>query len=106
MFFSYYVDIEYCGLSAPNVATGVLLLHADDQRRPSSNQTGYIVSIFRVMEGDDRASFERDWLSWTGEVGRSSAATHTDTEGGHLRGPRQPLSLLIKLLPGGRPRPR
>ena len=40
---------------------------ADDQRRPSSDRTGYIISVFRVMEGDDRHSFERDWPSWTGE---------------------------------------
>ncbi|XP_043246497.1 uncharacterized protein LOC122394024 [Amphibalanus amphitrite] len=37
-----------------------------DQRRPSSDRTGYIISVFRVMEGDDRHSFERDWPSWTG----------------------------------------
>ena len=48
----------------------------DDQRRPSSDRTGYIISVFRVMEGDDRHSFERDWPSWTGEMG------HTEGRGG------------------------
>ncbi|XP_037071076.1 uncharacterized protein LOC119092204 [Pollicipes pollicipes] len=38
----------------------------NDQRRPTSDRTGYIISVFRVMEGDDRQNFERDWPSWTG----------------------------------------
>ena len=28
--------------------------------------TGYIVSIFRVFDGDDREKLERNWLYWTG----------------------------------------
>ncbi|XP_037087929.1 uncharacterized protein LOC119108464 [Pollicipes pollicipes] len=66
----------FCRLEASYVADHTIRLYDEvatiarppltDQRRPTSAQTGYIVSIFRVMEGDDRRSFERDWLSWTG----------------------------------------
>ncbi|KAJ8921675.1 hypothetical protein NQ315_010584 [Exocentrus adspersus] len=28
--------------------------------------TGYLVSVYKVFEGDDREKFERNWLYWTG----------------------------------------
>ncbi|XP_050312955.1 uncharacterized protein LOC126747998 isoform X2 [Anthonomus grandis grandis] len=28
--------------------------------------TGYIISVYKVFEGDDREIFERNWLYWTG----------------------------------------
>lgn len=28
--------------------------------------TGYMVSVYKVFEGDDREKFERNWLFWTG----------------------------------------
>lgn len=28
--------------------------------------TGYIISVFKVFEGDDGERFERNWLFWTG----------------------------------------
>lgn len=28
--------------------------------------TGYIISVYKVFEGDDREKFERNWLYWTG----------------------------------------
>ncbi|CAH1173814.1 unnamed protein product [Phaedon cochleariae] len=31
-----------------------------------TTSTGYMVSIFKVFEGDDREKFERNWLYWTG----------------------------------------
>lgn len=34
--------------------------------RGGGHSTGYIVSIFRVFEGDDREKLERNWLYWTG----------------------------------------
>ncbi|XP_066587522.1 uncharacterized protein [Prorops nasuta] len=34
--------------------------------RPPIPSTGYIVSIFKVFEGDDRLKFEQNWLYWTG----------------------------------------
>ncbi|XP_048510982.1 uncharacterized protein LOC105685517 isoform X2 [Athalia rosae] len=34
--------------------------------RPPLATTGYIVSIFKVFEGDDGLKFERNWLYWTG----------------------------------------
>ncbi|XP_051154062.1 uncharacterized protein LOC127277205 isoform X2 [Leptopilina boulardi] len=34
--------------------------------RPPIPSTGYIVSIFKVFEGDDGVKFEQNWLYWTG----------------------------------------
>ncbi|XP_044006663.1 uncharacterized protein LOC122851469 isoform X2 [Aphidius gifuensis] len=34
--------------------------------RPPIPSTGYIVSIFKVFEGDDNLKFEQNWLYWTG----------------------------------------
>ncbi|KAJ8674036.1 hypothetical protein QAD02_005298 [Eretmocerus hayati] len=34
--------------------------------RPPIPTTGYIVSIFKVFEGDDGPRFEKNWLYWTG----------------------------------------
>ncbi|XP_008556571.1 uncharacterized protein LOC103577616 isoform X1 [Microplitis demolitor] len=34
--------------------------------RPPIPSTGYIVSIFKVFEGDDSLKFEQNWLYWTG----------------------------------------
>lgn len=31
-----------------------------------SSGTGYMVSVYKVFEGDDREKFERNWLYWTG----------------------------------------
>lgn len=28
--------------------------------------TGYIISVYKVFEGDDGELFERNWLYWTG----------------------------------------
>lgn len=28
--------------------------------------TGFIISVYKVFEGDDRETFERNWLYWTG----------------------------------------
>lgn len=36
--------------------------------RPPIPSTGYIVSIFKVFEGDDGLKFEQNWLYWTGKV--------------------------------------
>ncbi|KAK4883462.1 hypothetical protein RN001_006781 [Aquatica leii] len=32
----------------------------------NSSSTGYIISVYKVFEGDDREKFERNWLYWTG----------------------------------------
>ena len=37
-------------------------------KRPISDNTGYIVCIYRVFKGDDGEKFERNWLYWTGTV--------------------------------------
>lgn len=29
--------------------------------------TGYLVSVYKVFEGDDKEKFERNWLYWTGK---------------------------------------
>ncbi|XP_018326095.1 uncharacterized protein LOC108737635 isoform X2 [Agrilus planipennis] len=34
--------------------------------RCQGKSTGYIVSVYKVFEGDDREIFERNWLYWTG----------------------------------------
>ncbi|XP_063216571.1 uncharacterized protein LOC134527640 isoform X2 [Bacillus rossius redtenbacheri] len=36
------------------------------RERPPPPATGYIVSVYRVFQGDDREALERNWLYWTG----------------------------------------
>lgn len=31
-----------------------------------TDSTGYMISVYKVFEGDDREKFERNWLYWTG----------------------------------------
>ncbi|KAF6204773.1 hypothetical protein GE061_018935 [Apolygus lucorum] len=35
-------------------------------KRPRSPATGFIVSVYKVFEGDDGEKFEKNWLYWTG----------------------------------------
>ncbi|XP_049846172.1 uncharacterized protein LOC126469865 isoform X2 [Schistocerca serialis cubense] len=35
-------------------------------KRPNSAATGYIISVYKVFEGDDGEKFEKNWLYWTG----------------------------------------
>ena len=35
-------------------------------RRASTPNTGYVISVFKVFEGDDGEKFERNWLGWSG----------------------------------------
>lgn len=35
-------------------------------KRPHSTATGYIISVYKVFEGDDGEKFEKNWLYWTG----------------------------------------
>lgn len=35
-------------------------------RRPQTKTTGYIISVYKVFEGDDGEKFEKNWLYWTG----------------------------------------
>lgn len=37
-------------------------------KRPHSTTTGYIISVYKVFEGDDGEKFEKNWLYWTGTV--------------------------------------
>lgn len=37
-----------------------------NSKKPKTNTTGYIVTIYKVFEGDDREKFEKNWLYWTG----------------------------------------
>jgi len=39
-----------------------------NSRRPISNNTGYIISVYKVFEGDDGEKFEKNWLYWTGKL--------------------------------------
>lgn len=34
--------------------------------RTHTPSTGYMVSVYKVFEGDDKEKFERNWLFWTG----------------------------------------
>ncbi|XP_071051641.1 uncharacterized protein [Onthophagus taurus] len=34
--------------------------------RINTPSTGYVISVYKVFEGDDREVFERNWLYWTG----------------------------------------
>ena len=36
-------------------------------KRPLTDETGYIVCLYKVFRGDDGEKFERNWLFWTGE---------------------------------------
>lgn len=35
-------------------------------RRPQTKSTGFIISVYKVFEGDDGEKFEKNWLYWTG----------------------------------------
>ncbi|XP_045592218.1 uncharacterized protein [Procambarus clarkii] len=35
-------------------------------RKATTASTGYIITVFKVFEGDDGVKFERNWLAWTG----------------------------------------
>lgn len=35
-------------------------------KKTQSPSTGYIISVFKVFEGDDGERFEKNWLYWTG----------------------------------------
>ena len=39
-------------------------------KRPLTDETGYIVCLYKVFRGDDGEKFERNWLFWTGELVR------------------------------------
>jgi hypothetical protein len=39
----------------------------NDRKIVMDNLKGFIVSIFRVMPGQDGEKFERHWLQWTGQ---------------------------------------
>lgn len=43
-------------------------------KRPHSTTTGYIISIYKVFEGDDGEKFEKNWLYWTGTNQHYTAA--------------------------------
>lgn len=35
-------------------------------KKNQTPSTGYIISVFKVFEGDDGERFEKNWLYWTG----------------------------------------
>lgn len=35
-------------------------------KKSQTPHTGYIISVYKVFEGDDGERFERNWLYWTG----------------------------------------
>ena len=40
---------------------------AGGSKRPLTDETGYIVCLYKVFRGDDGEKFERNWLFWTGK---------------------------------------
>lgn len=34
--------------------------------KTTTSSTAYMISVYKVFEGDDREKFERNWLYWTG----------------------------------------
>ena len=36
-------------------------------RKPTGDNSAYIISIFTVLKGDDGELFEKNWLTWTGK---------------------------------------
>ncbi|KAG8177140.1 hypothetical protein JTE90_015588 [Oedothorax gibbosus] len=34
--------------------------------KPASNKTGYVISLYQVLPGDDSPRFEQNWVMWTG----------------------------------------
>lgn len=43
-----------------------------------STTTGYIISVYKVFEGDDGEKFEKNWLYWTGTVQVSAMLLNVD----------------------------
>lgn len=37
-------------------------------KRPRGAHTAYIVSVYKVFDGDDSEGFEKHWLYWTGKA--------------------------------------
>lgn len=35
-------------------------------KKSQTPSTGYIISVYKVFEGDDGERFEKNWLYWTG----------------------------------------
>lgn len=50
---------EVATIARPPLETGT--------KRPHSEATGYIISVYKVFEGDDGEKFEKNWLYWTGK---------------------------------------
>jgi len=37
-------------------------------KRPRGPHTAYIISVYKVFDGDDSEKFEKHWLYWTGQL--------------------------------------
>lgn len=45
----------------------LMLAPAEQANVKKTPSTAYIISVYKVFEGDDGERFERNWLYWTGE---------------------------------------
>ena len=54
-------------LAVPSPPDGGGGSSAGGSKRPLTDETGYIVCLYKVFRGDDGEKFERNWLFWTGE---------------------------------------
>jgi len=50
------------------------------QRVAGNSNTGYIVALFQVFQGDDGTKFERNWLKWTGAQTLYRSLQHSPME--------------------------
>lgn len=41
-------------------------------KRPRGPHTAYIISVYKVFDGDDSEKFEKHWLYWTGQLSQIS----------------------------------
>ncbi|XP_011694488.1 PREDICTED: uncharacterized protein LOC105453906 [Wasmannia auropunctata] len=71
--------------------------------RPPIPSTGYIVSIFKVFEGDDGLKFEQNWLYWTELTGTMRNSGQVSFSGNRTSGTYTPLVVSGNSPPRGEP---
>jgi len=59
---------EVATIARPPFEPGYPASAAAKRAQPPSPSTGYIISFYKVFEGDDGERFEKNWLYWTGET--------------------------------------
>ncbi|KAJ8882870.1 hypothetical protein PR048_014686 [Dryococelus australis] len=70
-------------------------------KRPQSPATGYIISVYKVFDGDDREKFEKNWLYWTAM--RQTSSQHFDLRWRRLTDLMKPMVFAVRLIAGNEP---